>query len=51
MICIWEAVGVGAARRMNKAPGDQKYMPATVQTVSKALLHSVHTRGVGAEKT
>lgn len=42
-------VGVRAAKHMNKL-GDQKYMPATIQTISKAMLHSVHTRGVRAEK-
>lgn len=44
-------VGVRAAKRTKKALGDQRYMSATIQTISKALLHGVHARGVGAEKT
>lgn len=35
-------VGVRAAKHANKALGDRSFVPATIQTVSRALLHSVH---------
>lgn len=37
-----------SAKRMNRALGDQQYMPDTAQTISKA---SLQHRGVRAERT
>lgn len=44
-------VGVRAAKRTNKALGDRGYTPATVQTIPKALLHSVHAAPRKPENT
>lgn len=37
-------VGVRAAKHANKALGDRSFVPATIQTISRALLHSVHAQ-------
>lgn len=43
-------VGVRAAKHANKALGDRSFVPAAIQTVSKALLHSVHAHKRGQSR-